>query len=164
MSDPGLENIFNRLSKSLAEDELIQNVTDDLREKLGVDRIALYYFYRHWLGRVTFESLSSDIYSIYGSTGADDCFNGEYAALYENGRINAIANVETAPIAECHREFLQGIQVKANLVVPVVTSQGLWGLLVAHHCQNPVDWSSKQIEAMRQGAETLALSPTISDH
>ncbi len=164
MSDLGLENIFNRLSKSLAEDKLIQSVTDDLRKQLMVDRIALYYFYHHWLGRVTFESLSSDDYSIFGSTGPDDCFNDEYAALYLNGRISAIADVETAPIAECHREFLKGIQVKANLVVPVLTSKGLWGLLVAHHCQSPVDWSQHQVEVMRAKAKTLALSPTISDN
>ena len=164
MSDPGLENIFNRLSQSLAEDKLIQSTTDDLRKQLMVDRIALYYFYRQWSGRVTFESLSSDNYSILGSTGPDDCFNGEYAALYLNGRIRAIADVETAQIAECHREFLKGIQVKANLVVPVLTSKGLWGLLVAHHCQSPVDWSQQQVEAMWQGSKTLALSPTISDN
>lgn len=162
MSDFGLENIFNRLSQSLVEDKLIQSVTDDLRKQLMVDRIALYYFYRQWSGRVTFESLSSDVYSIFGSTGPDDCFNEEYAALYLNGRISAIADIQTAPIAECHRKFLQEIQVKANLVVPILTFKGLWGLLVAHHCQSPVNWSQKQVKVMREAAKTLASSPTIN--
>ncbi|MEM9509347.1 MAG: GAF domain-containing protein [Cyanobacteria bacterium P01_E01_bin.35] len=161
MTDPGLEKLLHRLSSNLAEDKLVQSVTDDLRTKLMVNRVVLYYFYRQWEGRVTFESLSSIKYSILGSTGPDECFNGEYAALYLNGRVSAIADIETAPIAECHRSFLQEIRVKANLVVPVLSPTGLWGLLVAHHCQSSVDWSKEQIEIMRSGAITLAQSQVI---
>ncbi|MEM7595439.1 MAG: GAF domain-containing protein [Cyanobacteria bacterium P01_A01_bin.83] len=161
MTDTGLEKLLHRLADNLAEDKLVQKVTDDLRKKLQVDRVVLYYFYRHWEGRVTFESLSSIKYSILGSTGPDECFNGEYATLYQNGRVNAIANIETAPIAECHRDFLQQIEVKANLVVPVLPPTGLWGLLVAHHCQSPVVWSQEQMDAMVEGAATLAQSPAI---
>lgn len=161
MPDPGLEKLFNRLSKSLAEDKLVQEVTHKIRKQLDVDRVVLYYFYRQWQGRVTFESLSSSDYSIFGSTGPDECFNGEYAALYQNGRVSAIADIETAPIAECHRDFLTKLQVKANLVVPVLPSRGLWGLLIAHHCQNPLNWTTNNIQAMQTGAATLAQSCAI---
>lgn len=161
MSDPGLEKLLQRLTNSLAEDLLVQSVTDNIRNKLQVDRVVLYYFYRQWSGRVTFESLSSHNYSILGSTGPDDCFNGEYAAWYQNGRVSAIADIATAPIADCHRDFLREMGVKANLVVPVVPNSSLWGLLVAHHCQNSVDWSTSQITMMQAGANTLARSETI---
>ncbi|MFM2312930.1 MAG: hypothetical protein RLZZ04_2206 [Cyanobacteriota bacterium] len=162
MTDPGLEKLLQRLTNSLTEDLLVQSVTDNIRNKLQVDRVVLYYFYRQWSGRVTFESLSASHYSILGSTGPDDCFNSEYAAFYQNGRVNAIADLETASITECHRDFLRGMGVKANLVVPVLPSAGLWGLLVAHHCQNPVDWSASHITMMQAGANTLARSKTIA--
>ncbi|PSB05998.1 hypothetical protein C7B62_23930 [Pleurocapsa sp. CCALA 161] len=162
MSDSGLEKLLQRLTNSLTEDLLVQSVTDNIRNQLKVDRVVLYYFYRHWEGRVTFESLSAKKYSIWGSTGPDDCFNGEYAALYQNGRVSAIANIETAPIADCHRDFLREMEVKANLVVPVLPTSGLWGLLVAHHCQNSVDWSKSQITMMQAGANTLARSEIIA--
>lgn len=161
MTDPGLKKLLQRLTSSLSEDLLVQSVTDNIRKKLNVDRVVLYYFYRHWSGRVTFESLSDPQYSILGSTGPDDCFNGEYADLYQQGRVSAVANVGTAPIAECHRQFLQEMQVKANLVVPVLPNSDLWGLLVAHHCQNPVDWTQEHITMMQAGANTLARSETI---
>jgi len=161
MPDPGLEKLLHRLSSSLAQDDLVQRVTNTIRSKLKVDRVALYYFYRRWEGRVTFESLSSPKYSIYGSTGADDCFNQEYANLYENGRISVIANIETTNIAECHRDFLKEIQVKANLVAPVITDSGLWGLLVAHHCQTAFDWSAEHIQTIKEGASVLAKAKAI---
>ena len=81
MSDLGLNKILNRLSDTLARDTLVQKTTDELRELLQVDRVVLYYFYRPWSGQVTFESLSENKFSILGSTGPDECFNGEYAAL-----------------------------------------------------------------------------------
>ena len=161
MSDPGLEKLLHRLSNNLSEDKLVQSVTNNLRNQLGVDRVVLYYFYRQWEGRVTFEALSRSDYSIFGSTGPDECFNGEYAKLYLEGRVRAIANITTADIAPCHRDFLHEMNVKANLVVPVLTPTGLWGLLVAHHCQSPFDWSPEHIATMKSGAKKLSEAQAI---
>ncbi len=163
MPDPGLKQIVNRLSDKLARDKLVQKITSDLRNNLNVDRVVLYYFYCKWEGQVTFESISYQQFSILGSTGPDECFNGEYAALYETGRVSAIADITTAPIAECHRDFLSKLQVKANLVVPILPAKGLWGLLVAHHCQNSRFWSDEDIQIMQQGAKTLAETAAIRE-
>ena len=163
--DQGLNKLINRLSQSLERDDLVQKTASQLREMLQVDRVTLYYFYRQWKGRVTFESLSDPKYSIYGETGPDECFNGDYAAKYLEGRVRAIPDIETEPIASCHRDFLRGMNVRANLVVPVIVeedgSKRLWGLLVAHHCQDRKDWTEAEIQAMQNGAATLATSSTI---
>jgi GAF domain-containing protein len=164
MSDTALERIFDRLRVDLARDSLIQTTTDRLRTKLNVDRVVLYYFYYKWSGRVTFESLSDERYSILGSAGPDECFNGDYAALYEAGRVRAIADVTVESIAPCHRDFLQEMEVKANLVVPILTQHGLWGLLVAHACQSTKNWSTEEIAAMQVGAEDLAKARSIRDN
>lgn len=163
MSDLALEKIFDRLQRSLSRDTLIQSTTDKLRDLLKVDRLVLYYFYYKWSGRVTFESLSDLKFSIIGSSGPDECFNGEYAALYEAGRTREIADIESEPIAECHRNFLRELGVKANLVVPVLNQRGLWGLLVAHDCQSTHIWTPDEIVAMQAGAHSLAIAPSIQD-
>ncbi len=161
MSDPALQRIFDRLCRDLARDTLIQTTTDRLRTTLHADRVLLYYFFDGWLGKVTFESLSEPKFSILGSTGPDECFNGEYAKLYEAGRVRAIADIEVEPIQECHRDFLRKLHVRANLVVPVLTERGLWGLLVAHQCKSIHNWSSDEIADMQTGALELATSPSI---
>jgi GAF domain-containing protein len=161
MPDPSLQTIFDRLSRDLARDILIQTTTDELRKTLNADRLVLYYFYYKWSGRVTFESLSDQKFSILGSNGPDECFNGDYAKLYEDGRVRAIADIESEPIQPCHRDFLKDLQVKANLVVPILIDRGLWGLLVAHQCQSTYDWSPAEIMAMQAGAQKLAVSESI---
>lgn len=160
-ADPGLQQIITHLSATLEKDRQIVAITRDLQHRLDTDRVLLYYFYRPWQGRVTFEALSDPSLSILGSTGPDECFNGDYAALYLAGRTRAIANIETEPIADCHRDFLRTLGVQANLVVPVLVENDLWGLLVAHHCQTPRAWAEADIAAMLYGAERLAIAPAI---
>lgn len=163
MPDPSLQTIFDRLSRDLARDSLIQSTTDELRQTLNADRVVLYYFYYKWAGRVTFESLSDPKFSILGVSGPDQCFNGEYAKLYEDGRVRAIPDIESEPIQPCHRDLLRELTVKANLVVPVLIDRGLWGLLVAHQCQTTYTWSVAEIDAMQLGAKKLAMSDSIKN-
>ncbi len=162
--DARLQGVIAHLSTTLERDQLVGQVTDDLQRQLGVDRVLLYYFYRQWKGQVTFEALSAPQFSLFGSTGPDECFNGDYAAMYLAGRVRAIANIETEPITDCHRDFLRSLQVRANLVVPVLIPQGLWGLLVSHHCQSVRSWTEADIVAMRHGADVLATAPAIRGH
>ncbi|MEM8640125.1 MAG: GAF domain-containing protein [Cyanobacteria bacterium P01_G01_bin.54] len=157
----GLSGLLERLNHNLLRDRLVQDTVHELRIALQVDRVVLYYFYNQWQGRVTFESLHDPELSIFGSTGPDQCFNDEYAALYLAGRVRAISDIETERIADCHRDFLRQLQVRANLVVPILTRQGLWGLLVAHHCQGPKTWTGVEMQQMQQSAIQLAESAVI---
>lgn len=159
--EQGLEKLLNRLVIRIQRDELVRQTTNQLRELLEVDRVVLYYFYGQWQGQVTFESLSSPEFTILGSTGPDNCFNDEYAGLYLAGRIKAIADIELEPMESCHRDFLRSLHVRANLVVPILIPRGLWGLLVAHHCQGPHHWSQSNMEIMQTAAQTLATDHNI---
>ncbi|MEH2050427.1 GAF domain-containing protein [Nostoc sp.] len=159
--EQGLQVLLDRLVQTMQRDELVRQTTNQLRESLQVDRVVLYYFYGQWQGQVTFESLGSKEFSILGSTGPDGCFNDKYAALYLAGRVKAIADVELEPIESCHRDFLRNMQVRANLVVPILIPRGLWGLLAAHHCEGSHYWSPSDIEMMQTGAQTLATAPYI---
>ncbi|GGA36078.1 GAF domain-containing protein [Okeania sp. KiyG1] len=116
--------IFERLAQNVARNTFIQETLDNIRSYIQSERVVLYYFYREWKGQVTFEFLSNGKLSIYGSTGADECFNDEYAAMYQEGRVRAIEGIELEAIHPCHRDFLRSIRVKANLVVPVLGGYG----------------------------------------
>lgn len=159
--ESGLQSVLSRLYRTIERDTLVCETVRGLRESLQVNRVVLYYFYDRWHGQVTFEALSSQDYSIFGSTGADGCFNDEYAALYLAGRIRSIDDIEIEPISDCHRDFLRDLRVRANLVVPVLIPKGLWGLLVAHHCEEPRVWLRSHVELMQRGASILATSPCI---
>ncbi len=160
MFDRSLNRVNERLNKTLARNRLLQDVINELQQELAVNRVVLYYFYREWKGQVIVESLSNLQYSILGSTGADDCFNDNYAQLYLDGRISQVNDIEQAGYEECHLEFLRSIQVRANLVVPVIVHDRLWGLLIAHH-NEPRHWTTGDRQAVKTQARRLEQAPVL---
>ncbi|MEE3719362.1 GAF domain-containing protein [Tumidithrix elongata RA019] len=159
--DRGVQAVLNRLTHKLEKDSLVYTSLQELRTLLNVDRVVLYYFYSQWKGQVTFEAIGDPKYSIIGSTGPDECFNAMYAEMYLAGRVKATVDIETEPISECHREFLRNLQVLANLVVPILPNGKLWGLLIAHHCQDAHIWEPADIEAMQRHSKYLTNIPSI---
>lgn len=159
----GLDRVVRRLMQTLERDRLVQDTLAEARQQLASDRVVLYYFFRQWRGRVTSEALADVNLSILGSTGPDDCFNDKYAALYLEGRVRAISDIATSEIDTCHKDFLEGLQVKANLVVPVRVNHQLWGLLIAHHCQCPRNWSDEDVAFLQNSAQQLCTAPSIRD-
>jgi methyl-accepting chemotaxis protein PixJ len=49
-----------------------------------------------------------------------------------------------------HLELMKRLDIKANLVVPILQGEELFGLLVAHHCQTTHDWKQSEIEYLQQ--------------
>lgn len=158
-----LSSVLSRITNKLQQDQVVSDALHELRENLDVDRVVLYYFYAQWKGQVTCEAISDYKYSILGSTGADDCFNVDYAGLYLAGRIQAIDDIEISPINDCHRDFLREMQVRSNLVAPVLPNGKLWGLLIAHHCQDVKNWKAADIESIRQYSHALQSASSLSD-
>ncbi|MBV5261225.1 GAF domain-containing protein [Synechococcus moorigangaii CMS01] len=155
MFDRSLNRVNERLNRTLTRNQLLQQTTDQIRCQLWVSRVVIYYFYREWKGQVIIESLSHSEFSILGSTGADDCFNGTYAQQYLKGKILQVADVETSHFDPCHLAFLRSVRVRADLVAPIVVHQRLWGLLAAHH-HDIRPWSAADVTFIQQQAQGLA--------
>lgn len=162
MFDRSLNRIKERLNRTLARNQLLQKVTDQAQQRLQVSRVVIYYFYREWKGQVIVESLSHSYFSILGSTGADDCFNDDYAGRYLAGRTLAVDDIDQSHFESCHLAFLRSINVKADLVVPIVIDGRLWGLLAAHH-HRVRSWSAADLAFLQQQAQVLAVDPVLLD-
>lgn len=160
MCNRSLNRVNERLNRTIARNQLIQSIATKLRGELQVNRVVIYYFYRQWKGQVIVESLSHDDFSILGSTGADDCFNDDYADLYLGGRVLRVGDIELTNFDECHLAFLRSINVRADLVAPIIVKELLWGLLVAHHSE-PKAWSDLDVERIQSQSVILAQAPSL---
>ena len=60
-----------------------------------------------------------------------------------------------AGLTACHEEQLGKWQVKANVVVPILVNQKLYGLLGAHQCSGTREWEAPLVESFRQVAIQL---------
>ncbi len=144
-----LNRISSQIRRSLKPEIIQQTTVHEIRQLLQSDRVAIYRFEESWHGQVVVESVIEPWGSTLGDIGADNCFAEEYATLYRQGRMRAIADIETAEINECHRDFLRRLDVRANLIVPILVQENLWGLLITHQCSNSRQWTEGEIELLQ---------------
>ena len=74
------------------------------------------------------------------------------------GRISVIEDVSTSTMQPCHLALLASFQVQANLVVPILQEERLWGLLIAQECWSPRLWQPWEIAFLGHLATQLAIA------
>jgi PAS domain S-box-containing protein len=156
------EELLNRLTheirRSLDLESILNTVVHEVRMLLDTDRVIVYKFEPDWHGEVVVEDVIPPWMSTLGSVSRDDCFPAHHAELYLQGRTKAIDNVVESELNDCHREFLQKMQVQANLIVPISTKSHLWGLLIAHHCEAPRHWKESEVSLLKQLGDQVAIA------
>ncbi|BBD57454.1 diguanylate cyclase/phosphodiesterase with GAF sensor [Nostoc sp. HK-01] len=150
--------VTQRIRQSLELDEILQTTADEVRQLFAVDRVVIYQFEPDWSGLVAVESLAPGCISILGFNVMDTCFQSTRADYYQQGNTRAIENIETAGLSPCHIELLQSLQIRANLVVPILQQERLWGLLIAHQCSSTRKWHQSEVNLFNQLAGQAAIA------
>ncbi len=155
-----LTGVITRIRKSLDLDTIFKITAFEVRQLLKANRVAVLRFYpeRDWEGKFISEDTDSEWFSVLATKVYDHCFGERFAPLYHQGRVQAIADIDDAGLSDCHREILGRFQVRANLVVPLLKEQTLWGLLCIHQCDAPRYWQASEIEFVQQIAEHLGVA------
>ncbi|NJN61394.1 MAG: GAF domain-containing protein [Coleofasciculaceae cyanobacterium RL_1_1] len=170
---------------------VLNEVTQEIRSFLTVDRVMLYRFEEDWSGSIITESVNDPDLSLLDRVFHDPCFQEQKAEFYHAGNFKAIENIETDEIKPCHQDFLRQLSVKSILILPIILWQpqknlerslsnveqkfsdlieadkeeqpALWGLLIAHECQAPRSWSQFEIEALQRLSLQLGIAIQQSD-
>ncbi len=77
---------------------------------------------------------------------------------YRQGRIQAVSDIYTAGLTECHCDLLAQFQVRANLAVPILQGEKLWGLLVVNQCSAPRLWQQWEIDLIKQLSTQVSIA------
>lgn len=153
-----------KIHQSLNLDEILNTTVSEVRRFLGADRAFIYQFEPDWSGTVAVESVDSRWPSILGVTIKDSFFNTRIGQnLYRQERMQITADIYDAGLSECHINLLAQLQIRANLVVPILCQQQLWGLLVVNHCSEPRPWQSWEVELLRRLSTQVAIALQQAD-
>ncbi|PSB16612.1 histidine kinase [Phormidesmis priestleyi ULC007] len=151
-----------KIRQSLQLNEILQITVREVQKLLSADRVLLFELQADGSGQVVQEAVLQPYPVSWGQNIVDPCFQQDYQEKYELGRISSITDIQTAPIQACHRQFLEQFEVKANLVVPVVCRDALWGLLIVHQCSRPRHWNNFETELLQQLANQIGIAITQS--
>jgi PAS domain S-box-containing protein len=153
--------IINRIRRSLDLPTVFQTTASEVRQLLQCDRVAIFRFEPN-SNYTDGEIVAEDVVPPFASTIArkvhDHCFGGQYASQYQQGRMQVLADIYAAGLSDCHQAILADFQVRANLVMPLLQGEKLWGLLCIHQCSEPRAWQDREIEFVSQIADHLAVA------
>ncbi len=155
-----------KIRQSLDIGEILQTTVEEVRQVLHADRAIVFQLLPDGSGIVVKEAAVESCEPLFGSQINDTCFPTTYLEQYKSGRVNAISDVESAQVHPCYADLLRSIGVKANLVVPLLQRDApeeplrerLWGLLIAHQCSTPRQWTQFETELLQQLANQVSIA------
>jgi PAS domain S-box-containing protein len=156
-----------KIRQSLQIEAILQTTVIEVQKLLHADRVMILRLWGDGSGTVMQEAVLPGFPVLLGKNIFEHCFQQDYQELFRQGRVSAIAkrwalahiaDIETANIQSCHKEFLSQFGVKANLVVPILQRENLWGLLIVHQCEHPREWNNVEIELLQQLADQIGIA------
>ena len=161
-----LSGVIARIRESLDIDVIFKITVTEVRQLLKTDRVSVFRFYPDlgWEGEFIYEDVGGEWGSALAAKLRDHCFAAEFAGLYQQGRIKAMADIYQASISDCHIQMLERFQVRANIAAPLIKGKDLWGLLCIHQCSSPRQWEVSEIEFVQLIAEHLGVALQQADY
>jgi PAS domain S-box-containing protein len=154
-----ITNISLSVRDCLNVDDILNTTVTEIRDIIKSDRVIIYQFQADGTGLVIKESAADSKLSILNWVIKEECFPEMWIEPYRQGRTRTINDVNSDPsLTECHREFLTSLMIRANLIVPIIQENNLWGLLIAHECTAPRQWTNADVELMNQLAIQVGIA------
>ncbi len=153
-----LGKILEQIRSTLDVTTILSTIAREVRSLLSTDRVVMYQFTSEGEGVVIVEDRRDNWPSALGIRGPGECFPENYRRLYLQGRVYTIHDISQENLSSCHQELLQQLQVKASIVVPILSKTGLWGLIIVHECLGPRLWQSSEIDFLQNLASQAAIA------
>ena len=130
-------------------------VMGQLRSDLKADRVVVYHFKPAGDAYIAAEDVLPGLPQALGNEVFDACIPQEILAAYQQGRVVPTEDVFNTCFHPEHVKLMERLEIKSSLVVPILSGDLLYGLLIAHHCQNNHAWAEAEIDYLKDGADRL---------
>lgn len=162
-----------KIRQSLQLKDILQTTVEEVQKLLNADRVLIYRVLPDGTGKATSESVKETYPAVLGMAFPEEVFPKDYQQLYAKGRVHAITDVHApdAGLAECLLEFIDQWNVQSKLIVPILypltpeqsanqksDEHKLWGLLIAHQCESPRQWTDFELDLMQQLAAQISIA------
>ncbi|MHC0062123.1 PAS domain S-box protein [Nostoc sp. UIC 10890] len=147
-----------RIRQSLKLEEILHTTATEVRQFLKADRVVVYQFQPDMSGTIVAESVLPGWTVALGKEILFTCFQQEAESDYRQGKKLAIDDIYQVDLTNYHLHILEQFEVKANLVVPILVKEQLWGLLIVHQCSASRHWQSVELDLLDQLAVQIAIA------
>ncbi|HEY9802402.1 MAG TPA: GAF domain-containing protein [Leptolyngbyaceae cyanobacterium] len=160
--------IVNRIRQAADVDSIFRTTTQEVRQSLRCDRVAVYRFKADWGGEFVAESVAQGWTKLVGpdiKTVLDDTYLQETkGGRYVRGENFVVNDIYTIGLASCHIEILEQFEAKAYIIVPIFFGEQLWGLLAAYQNSGSREWQPWEVNFLNQIASQFSLAKAQLDY
>lgn len=165
------EQIKIQIGQNLNLSAIIQTAIASSRDFLKSDRLVIYQLdvplesdlaseSAKTVDTVTYEAKTENVAStLYFQE--ETCWRKPTRchSKYRQGFSLVIDDVEQHyHLKPCLRSIMQRFEIKAEAVAPINVGDKLWGLIIAHQCEDARHWHHQDIEFLRQMGEYIAIA------
>ncbi|MEP0979569.1 GAF domain-containing protein [Leptolyngbya sp. FACHB-17] len=162
------KSVLERIRQSSDIETIFGQTTQQIRQFLQTDRIAIYRFNEDWGGVFVSESITPGWSRLVGAdfqtTWDDTHLQETQGGRYRNNESIAVDDIYKAGHLPCHTEKLEQFQVKAYMIVPIFAGQKLWGLMGAYQNNAPRHWEESEINLLAQLGAQLGVAIQQSEY
>lgn len=152
-------DIAQRIRNALDLETVLELTVTSVRDFIEADRVIIIRSSATMNGEVFEESCSADYPTMLGWQLRDPWFVGEkYQQHYQQGRGLAVEDVYAHDLSEEQLMFLEYFQIKAEVVVPLLQDNTLWGLLIAHQCSSTRVWQTSDVRLLQNLAVQVGIA------
>lgn len=167
--------VIERMRQTLNIEQIFRTTAEELRELLKCNRVLIYRFNSDWCGEFVAESVDGCFAvmqtAVPDSTSTIDIHHDHHdivhhdidtwkspawakeiylqdaqAGVYSQGaKYQSVQDIQQAKLSNYYFKFLQKLQARAYLTVPIFQGNRLWGLLTAYQNLNPRDWQPSEV-------------------
>ena len=158
-----LNNLASQIRESLDLNTVLKTAIQQIRDLLDIDRCSFSWFNPNTeppIWETIEESKSHSLPSLIGRHSIDKV--GSVTELFIKQEILQIDDVSKCeePI---HRQFLESLGIKSEIVLPIQTRSGQIGVIVCGHWTETRPWTHSEVELLQAVIDQLAIAINQAD-
>ncbi|OUL29850.1 ATPase [Nostoc sp. T09] len=148
--DRVIAQIVDKIRSPLDIESIFATTTQEIRNLLQADRVAIFRFNGDWTGNFVAESLAegwTPLVNVQPAI-ADTYLQQNQGGRYVNNQTFTANDIYQAGLTDCHVNLLEQFQAKAFATAPILQGDKLWGIIAAYQNSSPRQWQSYEIESL----------------
>lgn len=154
-----LASIANDVRASLELGDVLQTAVEKVQMLFDSDRVSIWKMQLDRSVKITAEALGDGNHSNLGKVVLDPCFDApNWIDAYRQGQTHVVEDIYAHEMADCHRKLLEGLNIRAQIVVPIIQNGELWGMFSVIEGRNPRHWLVEEVRLLRELSVQLAIA------
>ena len=156
-----LFDVVVKIRESLDLETIFKTTVQEIRRWLKVDRVGVFRFdvdENFSSGEFISEDVLPKFDSALGVKVQDYDFGENYAPQFSQGEMQVMSGIKGTDANLPYQDIIESFRVKAQIVMPLLEGNQLWGLLCIHQCSRTRHWNEAELEFVSQVAAQLSVA------